>query len=344
MGRAASTLLGIVNDILDFSKAEAGRMTLERIPLDVRRVFADIAACFQEQSSRSGITLRLDLDPAIPPVLLGDPLRLYQIFVNLADNAFKFTEKGAVTVRAAVSGRSGRDVTLDFAVEDTGIGMSREQTEGIFSAFSQADSSFTRKYGGAGLGLTIARGMVELMGGKIAVSSEEGKGAIFSFSCVFPLPEEGDDASGALKEAAEDDDENAVLRGMRVLLVEDNEVNSLIADELMSAVGIAVTTAENGEEALKRLAEAPRTGGAPFDAVLMDLQMPVMDGYDATERILGNPEYRGMPIFAMTAHAYSEEKERALAAGMKGHLTKPVDVKILYQTLREVAASRAAAA
>ncbi|MDR2054435.1 MAG: response regulator [Desulfovibrio sp.] len=348
MGRAASTLLGIVNDILDFSKAEAGRLTLERIPLDVRRVFADVAACFQERSSDSGIALRFDLDPSIPSALLGDPLRLHQIFINLVDNAFKFTKKGSVTVRATASNRGSRDVTLNFAVEDTGIGMRREQADRIFSAFSQADNSFTREYGGAGLGLTITREMVKLMGGEIDFTSEEGKGTIFRFSCVFPLPEEGEGASDTLEEAAagaEDGDENAVLSGMRVLLVEDNEINALIASELMSAVGIVVTTAENGEEALKCLAEAPRTGGGPpFDAVLMDLQMPVMDGYEATKHILDNREYQGMPVFAMTAHAYREEKERSLATGMKGHLTKPIDVKLLYRVLREVAASRAGAA
>jgi signal transduction histidine kinase len=346
MGRAASTLLGIVNDILDFSKVEAGKMALERTPFDARRVFADIAACFQERSADSGIALLFDLDPSIPSTLLGDPLRLHQIFINLVDNAFKFTEKGTVTVRAAVSGRSGQDVTLDFAVEDTGIGMNPEQAGRIFSAFSQADSSFTRKYGGTGLGLTIAREMVELMGGRIAVSSEEGKGTIFSFSCAFPLPGVEEKAPGAPEEAAANaEDENAVLRGMRVLLVEDNEVNSLIAGELLEAVGIAVTTAENGEEALKRLEEAPKTdGGPPFDIVLMDLQMPVMDGYEATKHILDNPEYQGMSVFAMTAHAYAEEKERALAMGMKGHLTKPIDVETLYRALREVAVSRGAAA
>ncbi|MDR2745751.1 MAG: response regulator [Desulfovibrio sp.] len=348
MDRAAATLLGIVNDILDFSKVEAGKMTLERIPFDVRRLFGDIAACFQERSSNSGIAFRVDLDPSIPSALLGDPLRLHQIFINLVDNAFKFTEKGVVSIRAAVSARNGRNVTLDFAVEDTGIGMSLEQTDGIFSAFSQADGSFTRKYGGAGLGLTIAREMAELMGGKIAVSSEEGKGTVFSFSCAFPLPVEGGKAPEAPEEAAanaEDDDENAVLRGMRVLLVEDNEVNSLIASELLGFVGIVVTTAENGEEALKRLEEAPtRAGGRPsFDVVLMDLQMPVMDGYEATRHILDSRQYRDMPIFALTAHAYPEEKERSLAMGMKGHLTKPIDAETLYRALREVASSGAGA-
>jgi two-component system sensor histidine kinase ChiS len=340
MGGAASTLLGIVNDILDFSKVEAGKMALERIAFDVRGVLGDIAAGFQQRSADSGIALSLDVDPSIPPALLGDPLRLHQIFINLVDNAFKFPEKGSVTVRAAVSGRNDRDVTLNFAVEDTGIGMSPEQAENIFSAFNQADSSFTRKYGGTGLGLTISREMAELMGGKIAVAGEVGKGSVFSFSCTFPLPEEEEKTTGPGATDAESEDENAVLRGMRVLLVEDNEINSMIACELLSCVDVEVTTAENGEEALKLLKETPRNGNRPpFDTVLMDLQMPVMDGYEATRRILDSGEYPDMPIFAMTAHAYPEERERALGMGMKGHLTKPIDVDMLYRTLREVAVS-----
>ncbi|MDR1947068.1 MAG: response regulator [Desulfovibrio sp.] len=357
MRRAASVLLGIVNDILDFSKVDAGKMTLERIPFDIRRIFDDIAVFFQEESSSSGIALRLDTDPALPLVLLGDPLRLHQIFINLVNNAFKFTEKGTVTVRAAVSGRGRGDVTVNFAVEDTGIGMSREQAGNIFAAFTQADNSVTRKYGGTGLGLTITRQMIELMGGEIAVSSEEGKGTVFSFSCVFPLVDalsapdalrdeaavnasRGESlAAGEEKEDA--GDENAVLRGMRVLLVEDNEINREIAEELLNAVDIAVSTAENGKEALERIEEAARAGASPpFDLVLMDLQMPVMDGYTAAKTIMDKPEYGDMPIFAMTAHAFAEEKEHCLALGMKGHLTKPIDVEVFYRMLRESAASR----
>ncbi|MDR2820971.1 MAG: response regulator [Desulfovibrio sp.] len=340
MSRAASNLLDIVNDILDFSTVEAGKMKLTSAPFDMRRLLDDVAALFQEQSSNSGIALRFNLDPSIPSTLLGDPMRLHQIFINLLGNAFKFTEKGSVTVRAAVARRGRRDVTLEFAVEDTGIGMSREQMNNIFAAFTQADNSFTRKYGGAGLGLTITRQMVELMGGAISVSSEEGKGTTFSFSCVFPLAEEERDALPEGEEGG-NVDQNAILRGMRVLLIEDNEINMLITRELLLAVGIDVTTAQNGKEALDRLEEAFRTNGSPpFDLALMDLQMPVMDGYEATSTILGMPQYRDMPIFALTAHAFAEEKERCRALGMKGHLSKPVDVDLFYRVLREVAVSR----
>ena len=335
MSRAASTLLGIINDILDFSKVEAGKMQLERIPLDIRRVFEDIAALFQEQSISSGVGIAFDLDPAIPPVLLGDPLRLHQIFINLVGNAFKFIEKGGITVRAAVSRREGREATLYFAVEDTGIGMSGGQMREIFAAFTQADGSITRKYGGTGLGLTLTRQMVALMGGELAVSSAPGKGSVFSFSCTFPLPAE--DAVTA--EPVVEENENARLRGLRVLLVEDNEINILIAKELLDAVAADVTTAQNGREALERIEEAAARsgGGKPFDVVLMDLQMPVMDGFEATTAILANPEYRDMPVFAMTAHAFDEERARCLEMGMKGHLSKPIDVGALYRALRDVA-------
>jgi CheY-like chemotaxis protein len=268
---------------------------------------------------------------------------LQQVFINLVDNAYKFTEKGSITIRASVSERGKNDVRLAFDVEDTGIGMSREQMDEVFSAFNQADNSYTRKYGGTGIGLTITRQMVELMGGKITVSSEEGKGTVFNFSCAFPVADEpaspAQQTAGAEEEV---DDKNAILRGMRVLLVEDNEINSLIALELLNAVGIEVTTAQNGKEALERMADAARTyGSPPFDLVLMDMQMPVMDGYEATKIILDTPSYRDAPVFALTAHAFDEEKQRCLALGMRGHLSKPIDVETFYGVLREVAAAQA---
>jgi signal transduction histidine kinase len=344
MRRASSTLLGLINDILDFSKVEVGNIKLEQIPFDIKQMFDDLATFFQEQNADSGISLRFELDTSLPAALLGDPLRLQQIFINLLDNAYKFTEKGSITVRAAVSERGGNSVTLNFAVEDTGIGMSQRQMDEIFSAFNQADNSATRKYGGAGIGLTITQQMVKLMGGDIAVSSEEGVGTVFRFSCVFPLVEEISTPAASPEEALpekENEDENAVLRGMRVLLVEDNEINTLIAMELLNAVDIEVTTAQNGSEALERLAEASRGNiHPPFDLVLMDLQMPVMDGYEATKIINETPEYRDIPIYALTAHALPEEKERCFALGMKEHLIKPIDVEVFYAALREVALSK----
>jgi CheY-like chemotaxis protein len=284
------------------------------------------------------------LDPALPKNLLGDPRRLLQIFINLVDNAYKFTEKGSVTIRAAVSARARDGVTLHFAVADTGIGMSREEMDDIFSAFNQADNSATRRYGGIGIGLSVTRQTVELMGGEITVSGEEGKGTTFSFSCLFALDEEADPASdeGADEAAdAAENPKNTVLQGKRVLLVEDNEVNTLIAAELLEAVGVLVTTAQNGREALDRITEMHRDGGAPFDLVLMDLQMPVMDGYEATKPIKSMPEHRDIPIYALTAHAFPEDRDRCLALGMDGHLTKPIDTDLFYAALRAAVAPKA---
>ena len=341
MRRASSALLGIINDILDFSKVEAGTMALEHIPFTMRRMFDDIAFFFQGQSLRSGIELRFDLDPAIPPALMGDPLRLQQVLINLMDNAFKFTEKGAVTVRAAITRRAPADVALEFAVHDTGIGMSQSQIDSIFAAFNQGDNSLTRKYGGTGIGLTISQAIVSLMNGELTAASEEGKGSVFTFSCTFPLVEESPAREASEDAAGVTDATDGVLRGLRVLLVEDNEVNLLIAEELLKAEGIEVVSAQNGQEALERLEEAVRNKlDPPFDLVLMDLQMPVMDGYEATRIILDTPQYRNIPILAMTAHAFDEERERCLAAGMKGHVSKPIDVENLYQTLRKLAGSR----
>jgi signal transduction histidine kinase len=345
MRRASSALLGIINDILDFSKADAGAIKLELAAFDIRQMFDDLAIFFQKQHDLSNVELRFALDRNLPPALIGDSLRLQQIFINLVDNAYKFTESGSITIRAYVSKTGSNDVTLTFAVEDTGIGMSSKHMEEIFAAFNQADNSYSRKYGGIGIGLAITREMVELMGGEISVSSEEGKGTVFTFSCSFQLAAI-DSVPPAQKEEFADmetpnDDTNAILRGMRILLVEDNEINTLIAAELLKAVGVDVTTAENGSEALNRLAESVRAdGGPPFDLVLMDLQMPVMDGYEATKIIKETPEYKDIPVYALTAHAFPEEKERCLSLGMGEHLTKPIDVETFYKALRDAATAK----
>jgi signal transduction histidine kinase len=341
MRRASSALLGIINGILDFSAIDAGNMRLDRAVFSIRRIFDDLAVFFRGRNADSGIELRFELDSALPAGLIGDPRRLLQIFINLIDNAYKFTEKGAVTVRAAVSERGPESVTLSFAVEDTGIGMSPEQMEDIFSAFNQADNSSTRKYGGVGIGLTVTRQTVELMGGEISVSGEAGKGTVFSFSCPFSLAADSAEDNPAEAANAAKEAKNDVLRGKRILLAEDNEINMLIAAELLNAVGAEVATAQNGREALDMLAETATGGGAPFDLVLMDLQMPVMDGYEAAETIKAMPEYRDMPIYALTAHAFPEDRERCLSIGMDGHLTKPIDTDLFYAALRTAVASKA---
>lgn len=410
---ATKALLGIIADILDFSRLESGSLTTAHAAFSLDDVLRELRDAFQARSEETGIPLRIDLAPEVPRRLTGDANRLQQALASLVDNAFKFTESGSITVNVdpaadegagergayAAPARSPHEVTLRFAVADTGIGMSREQIAKAFSAFSQVDNSSTRKYGGIGLGLAITRSLVHLMGGEISIASEPGRGATVVFTSKFKLDlgnaahAAGGDGAFAAPEASRapadqtpadqapagqtpadqtpadqtppgraeidrpqgdaaqsdaaetgvaayaavdaDSDDYADLKGFRVLLVEDNELNVMIAEEFLHEVGIETTTAENGLEAIKRIDEAFKDGHKPpFDLVLMDLQMPVMDGYEAAKRLRYNPDYANMPIIAMTAHALEEERRRCLACGMNEHLTKPINITELYATLR----------
>jgi signal transduction histidine kinase len=336
MKQSSSSLLHIINSILDYSDIDAGKMKLYRSVFEIRPVINGLANYFQERNANSDVNFLVELDSSLPPTLAGDPVRLKQILFNLIDNAYKFTEKGSITVRAVVVRHDPSNVMVDFSVEDTGIGMSRGQMDEIFAAFMQADSSPSRKYGGVGLGLAITREMVRLMGGTITVSGNEGKGTVFTFSCPFQVPE-GVSIPQEPKPLPKDES-NDILRGMRVLLVEDNKINAMIAAELLKSVKIDVTLAVNGAEALDRLAETVKSRGTPaFDLILMDLQMPVMDGYEATQVIKSTPEYKDVPVFALTAHAFAEERNRCFALGMQEHLSKPIDVEKFYAALRTVA-------
>jgi signal transduction histidine kinase/CheY-like chemotaxis protein len=332
---SGEALLGIINDSLDFSKVEAGKMTVESIPFSLREVLDDLGTMFRERSLQSGLYLNVEAPDDLPDRLMGDPLRLRQVFINLVGNSFKFTREGGISVTAVRVEKPVEDkpetVTLAFTVRDTGIGLTPEQARAIFAPFTQADSSTTRQYGGTGLGLTITKSLVELMGGGISMDGEPGRGAVARFTCLFGLAWAEPKAAGKPKAQAYDQD----LAGHKVLLVDDNDVNILVARNLLKKMGLEVTTAENGEMALARLEEASRTGRRPaFDMVLMDLQMPVMDGFEATRLIRENPEYEGLIIVAMTAHAFAEEREHCLAAGMDRHLAKPIDLPALRRTLR----------
>ena len=338
MKMSSTSLLGIINNILDYSDLDAGKMKLYRSVFSIRPIIDDLAAYFREHNSKSDVKLYVELDSSLPDMLGGDPVRLKQVLFNLIDNAYKFTEKGSVTVRAFVVRHDTSNVQVDFSVEDTGIGMSREQMEEMFAAFTQADSSPTRKYGGVGIGLTITREMVRLMGGTISVAGEAGKNTVFTFSCPFQIPEGGPPLQNADVFPVPKNVANDVLRGIRVLLVEDNKINAMIAAELLKFVEIDVTIAVNGVEALDRLADAFKSHGKPaFDLILMDLQMPVMDGYEATKIIKEKPEYKEIPIFALTAHAFAEERDRCYALGIQEHLTKPINVQQFYAALRTIA-------
>ena len=455
---AAKSLLGIINDILDFSKIEAGKLAIETVEFPVQEVFDHLSTLVAQKAQDKGLELLFDLDPVLPDVLLGDALRLGQVLTNFCSNAVKFTERGDVVVSARVLERSETDVALRFAVRDSGIGMTAEQTAKLFQAFQQADSSTTRKYGGTGLGLSISRQLVELMGGRIGVESVAGQGSTFWFELRFGLPDEAalaaaedfelagqrvlvvDDNSSAreilvglsqslrlevsgarsaveailaLRKADSSWPYDIVLldwklpvssgaelarsirnelklkvqpkivmvtaygredvlddlrglavegllvkpvdlvslrqallhacnvagakppeakaaanfHGLRVLLAEDNEVNQQVAVEILSGAGMLVTVAGDGQQALEILARQD------FDLVLMDMQMPVLDGLAATAGIRRNPRWSRLPVIAMTANAMSSDIERCRAAGMQDHIAKPIDVRQLFATL-----------
>ncbi len=457
---AANALLGIINDILDFSKIEAGKMQLDEKPFTVDELMAGLGALFGQQAEAKRIELSFYVDQQVPHTLMGDALRLSQILTNLLSNAVKFTEGGEIAVSCRCLARKGQYAELEFSVRDTGIGMTGPQQAHIFAAFSQADTSITRKYGGTGLGLAISKMLVDLMHGEISVSSEYGKGTIMRFSCELPvvehpedfvalpaalkgLPvllvcnrptnlailkgllagfqfavEESPDAGNALKRLRQHGAENQpalvvldtaaslseeVMRGIResapkakivilsasykdqsrpepvgadavlykpvsrthmqqsviallrdegapmpertvpetavpvfsgqeVLLVEDNLINQEIATALLEEANLKVTVADNGRAALDLI--HARDPEHPFALVLMDLQMPVMDGYQATRLLRADTRYASLPIVAMTAHAMDSERDRCLAIGMNGHISKPIEVASLYKTLR----------
>ena len=348
---ASAMLLGVINDILDFSKIEAGKLTLESAPMRIDSVVNDAMMMVRQRAQDKGIALRCEF---VSPELLGerglihgDALRLGQVLANLLSNAVKFTEHGHVTLRVRLSDWAPTEATLHVEVEDTGIGMNEDQLQNLFSEFTQADGSTTRRYGGTGLGLSITRRLVALMGGDIAVHSEPAQGSTFRIQMpVVPARILGA-LPGASAAHAAVQDERLRLDGLRVLLVEDNALNQQLASELLTRRGAQVTVAQHGQEALDLL----RQPGAHHDIVLMDLQMPVMDGYQATQIIRQDPALRDTPVLAMTAHAMVEERERCLALGMQGHLSKPLDPLTLYATLspyvpaaaREEAAAVAAA-
>ncbi|MBV8631778.1 MAG: response regulator, partial [Silvibacterium sp.] len=466
---AAQTLLGILNDILDFSKIEAGKLDMEKTSFKLEEVLDNLSSIVGQKVQEKNLEFLISAQHDIPPALVGDPLRLGQILINLVNNAVKFTEQGQVVVSVELEETAGERIKLKFSVCDSGIGMTPEQCARMFQAFSQADTSTTRKYGGTGLGLSICKRLVEMMDGDIWVESEYGKGSTFYFTAwfgigsaeeagrkrfipdiagihalvvddnaqareiltdalrafalraeavpsgedairelvstdekdpyqlvlmdwhmpgmdglqttrlikrsdrlrhipkiaivtafgredirsqamdagidgyllkpvnssmlhdalmdLFGIPEEKTQPAAAKKE--EPHEHNA--RGIRVLLVEDNEMNRLVATELLQSAGASVTIAVHGGEAVKMLTQGPQP--PPYDVVLMDLQMPEMDGITATKLLRAEPRLTGLPIIAMTAHALVEERQRCIEAGMNDHVSKPIDPDALFATL-----------
>jgi two-component system sensor histidine kinase/response regulator len=331
--RSGRHLLGLINDILDFSKIEAGKLDIEAIDFDLLEVLDNVANLVGEKCAAKGLTLDFDIEPSLPERLHGDPLRLGQILINFANNAVKFTDSGGVRLEARRVVADGADPHLRVAVHDTGIGLTPEQQGRLFQSFQQADSSTTRKHGGTGLGLAISKQLAQLMGGDVGVSSTPGEGS--SFWVALPLRE----ALTARPTKVADEPTRAVtgLRGARVLLVDDNELNQQVGAELLAQFGLVVTVAANGQVALDRLAEHD------FDIVLMDMQMPVMDGITATRHIRAQPRWAALPVLAMTANAMTGDRDACLAAGMNDHIAKPIDPPLLLRQLLRYVPPREAA-
>ena len=324
--RSAQGLLGVINDILDFSKIDAGMLTLEQAHFALKDSMDLVDSSVGYLAQTKDLGFETSVAPDVPEYLVGDPLRLGQVLLNLASNAVKFTPVGRVKVSVALKEANEQSVELEFRVNDTGIGLSPAQAQGLFGAFSQVDTSTTRKFGGTGLGLAISKRLVELMGGRIWIESEVGVGSSFCFTARFGRGE----ASQAVLSAVVPQlsvGEMVRLKGARILVVEDNEFNQDLIKELLEQWGAVVRLCSNGREALEQLAKER------FDIVLMDVQMPVMDGYEATHQIRATPELAGQCVIAMTANAMAADRERCLAAGMDDFETKPIDADHLYQTL-----------
>ena len=325
---SADALLDLLNQILDLSKIEAGKLELELQPFLLDDVLKRVSSIVGHRAETSGITFSVSTDHGVPRHLVGDDQRLGQVLVNLAGNAVKFTKRGEVSLHVTASELRSDRLRLCVAVRDTGIGMTPAQIQRLFQPFSQADAGTTREFGGTGLGLSISKQLVELMGGSIEVLSTAGVGSQFSFSVVFErgFPEELSAPDAALNfNAGGQISEYSSLRGCRVLLVEDNELNQLVASELLTSVAHAdVRVCSSGVEALHAFESNS------FDAVLMDIQMPGMDGYETTRRIRAFRTTPRVPIIAMTANATSRDRDRCIEAGMDDFVTKPFDPNALF--------------
>jgi signal transduction histidine kinase/ActR/RegA family two-component response regulator len=327
---SAEALLLIINDILDFSKIEARKLELERVPFSVREVVQAATKELSIQAQQKELSLVCHFDADLPQTEIGDPGRLRQVLTNLIGNAIKFTDQGEITVQALkLNGAAGGNV-LQFSVRDTGIGIPVEKQNAIFEAFVQADSSSTRQYGGTGLGLAIVSQLVALMGGRIWVESDPGKGSTFYFTARFgPAGDMSLQDSVDSKYPEPRADAVAQLKKLHILIAEDNPVNSRLATRLVAKQGHSAVVVSSGRAALKALEEES------FDLVLMDVQMPDMDGIQATSAIREQERgtQRHLPIIAMTAHAMSGDRERCLQAGMDAYVTKPVDARKLLAAI-----------
>ncbi|MBK8186778.1 MAG: response regulator [Cellvibrio sp.] len=320
---SGQSLLGIINDILDFSKIEAGKLEMESIPFYLQEVLSRTQSMMEPKAQEKGLWLYIESDP-ISGRLVGDPLRLNQVLLNLVNNAIKFTNQGHVVINVNVQEETEDNIRLKFSVKDTGIGMSNEQCGKLFQSFVQADTSITRQFGGTGLGLAISKNLIELMQGKIVAISELGVGTTFYFDAILGrAPADNQDHHDDAFKITQIKE----LNGINVLVAEDNLINQQVAQEILHQAGMNVVIANNGLEAIEKAKEKI------FDVVLMDMQMPVMDGVTAALAITKMESYRNIPVIAMTANAMQSDREECMNAGMVDHIPKPVDPEELFASL-----------
>jgi signal transduction histidine kinase/ActR/RegA family two-component response regulator len=323
-------LMSIINEVLDYSKLEAGKLNIECVNMSLADIIRRVFDTLEVKAAEGQIALELTQEPNLPDRLLGDPVRLEQVLLNLLGNAVKFTPQGRVGLHVGLRDRQPHRVELEFLIHDTGIGITTEQQAQLFQPFHQADGSITRRFGGTGLGLALSRQLVELMGGTLTLRSEPGRGSEFRVTLGFeiaPEIESPPDSNATAAKGQSPDNANA-RPATRVLLVEDNPVNQLLATSFLQLNGLAVDVADNG----LRGVEMATSGHYPL--VLMDVQMPLMDGLTAARRIRATPGFETLPIIAMTAYAMDEDIRSSFEAGMNDHLTKPIDPDRLAQVLR----------
>jgi len=321
----ADSLLRIINDILDFSKMEAGKLIIESVHFDIKELIADLVKIHSVHAENKGIELSYGLSSSIPQYLQGDPMRLSQVLNNLINNAIKFTEKGEVSIAIKKNSESDGFVELHFSVSDTGVGIDKKDIQRLFRTFSQLDGSFTKKHGGTGLGLVISKQLVEMMGGKLWAESEKGKGSFFHFKLAFKTGRKLEEMPKSVSRV------NRTLNALNILTVEDDKISRRVIEKMLAEKGHSVDTAGNGLEALKKVQDKT------YDVILMDIQMPEMNGLQATQKIRElEGEGRHTPIIALTAYALQGDRERFLAMGIDEYIPKPVHMEELFYMLESI--------